>query len=149
MPTLTLLADYNWVHWKLFEDLPVTFEDDDLSSVTIENYQNTSGVRGGFDWSPTAKLAVRGGYIYHQAAAPDETVTPLLPEGPRGEFSVGFGYQFSPHLRADAAYQYLNQQIRRGRTAEFPSGETPDLSLNNGLYKFKAHLIGITLTAGF
>jgi long-chain fatty acid transport protein len=150
MPTLTLLVDYNWVHWSLFEELPVTFpEDDDLSSVTIENYQDTHGVRAGFDWSATSKLAVRGGYIWHQAAAPDEVVTPLLPEGPRSEFSIGFGYQFSQRFRADAAYQYLDQQIRRGRTAEFPSGVTPDLSLNNGLYKFKAHLVGITLTAGF
>ncbi len=148
-PSLTVLADYNWVHWSLFEDLPVTFEDDDLSSTTIENYQDTHGVRLGFDWSATSKVAVRGGYIFHQAAAPDETVTPLLPEGPRSEFSIGLGYQFSRRFRADAAYQYLDQQIRRGRTAEFPEGETPDLSLNNGLYKFKAHLFGITLTAGF
>jgi len=149
MPTLTLLADYNWVHWKLFETLPVSFEDTTLSSVTIENYQNTNGVRVGFDWMATPKFALRGGYIWHQAAAPDAVVTPLLPEGDRGEFSVGLGYEFSPHLRADAAYQYLNQQKRRGRTAEFPSGVEPDLSLNNGLYTFKAHLFGITLTAGF
>jgi long-chain fatty acid transport protein len=148
LPTLTLLADYNWVHWSLFEDLPVDFENAALSSVTVENYQDTHGVRAGFDWDATSRLAIRGGYIWHQAAAPDETVTPLLPEGPRAEFSLGFGYQFG-RFRVDGAYQYLNQQIRRGRTAEFPSGATPDLSLNNGLYKFKAHLVGITLTAGF
>jgi long-chain fatty acid transport protein len=149
MPTLTLLADYNYVHWKLFETLPVNFEDDDLSSVTIENYQNTNGVRVGFDWSASSKVAVRGGYIWHEGAAPPEVVTPLLPEGDRAEFSVGLGYQFSEMFRADAAYQYLNQQKRRGRTSEFPSGETPDLSLNNGLFEFKGHLFGITLTAGF
>jgi len=148
-PTLTVLADYNWVHWKLFESLPVNFADTTLSSVTIENYQNTNGVRVGFDWTASSKFVVRGGYIWHQAAAPDEVVTPLLPEGDRSEFSVGIGYEFSPRFRADAAYQYLNQQKRRGRTAEFPSGVTPDLSLNDGLYTFKAHLIGITLTAGF
>jgi len=149
LPTLTLLADYNWVHWQLFETLPVNFEDSTLSSVTIENYKNTNGVRVGFDWSATPKFAVRGGYIWHQAAAPDAVVTPLLPEGERGEFSVGIGYQFSEMFRADAAYQYLNQQKRRGRTAEFPSGVEPTTDLNNGLYEFKAHLFGITLTAGF
>jgi long-chain fatty acid transport protein len=137
------------VHWSLFAELPVSFDTTSLSSTTIENYKDTHGVRLGFDWAATSKLAVRGGYIWHQGAAPDEVVTPLLPEGDRAEFSLGIGYQFNEVLRADAAYQYLNQQKRRGRTSEFPSGETPDLSLNNGLFEFKGHLFGITLTAGF
>jgi hypothetical protein len=55
----------------------------------------------------------------------------------------------SARFRFDAAYQYLKQQDRRGRTGEFPSGVVPDLTLNNGLYAFNAHLFGLTLTAGF
>ncbi len=148
-PGLLLLVDYNWVHWSLFDELPVNFANPQLSSLTVENYKNTHGVRVGIDWAPSSKLAVRGGYIYHTAAAPAEVVTPLLPEGKRNEFTVGLGYAFSDKLRADVAYQYLSQQDRRGRTAEFPSGEQPTLDLNNGLYEFKAHLLGVTLTAGF
>jgi long-chain fatty acid transport protein len=148
-PAVTLLADYNWVNWSVFDTLPVDFENPLLSSRTIENYEDTHGVRFGIDWAASAKLAVRGGYIYHTAAAPAETVTPLLPEGKRNEFTVGLGYAFSSAFRADVAYQYLSQQDRRGRVREFPSGVTPDLSLNNGLYEFKAHLLGVTLTAGF
>jgi long-chain fatty acid transport protein len=148
-PTLTVLADYNWVHWALFDELAVNFEDEDLSGVTVENYRNTNGVRVGLDWAATAKLALRGGFIYHTAAAPPETVTPLLPEGERNEFTFGFGYAISETFSVNAAYQYLNQQKRRGRTGEFPSGAAPTLELNNGLYEFKAHLFGLTLTAGF
>lgn len=146
---VTLLADYNWVNWSVFDTLPVTFENPALSSRTVESYQDTHGLRLGFDWAASSKFAVRGGYIYHTAAAPAEVVTPLLPEGKRNEFTVGLGYAFSSVLRADVAYQYLSQQNRRGRVREFPSGVTPDLSLNTGLYEFKAHLLGITLTAGF
>jgi long-chain fatty acid transport protein len=146
---VTLLADYNWVNWSVFDTLPVDFANPVLNSRTVENYQDTHGVRFGVDWAASAKLAVRGGYIYHTAAAPAEVVTPLLPEGKRNEFTVGLGYAFNDHFRADVAYQYLSQQNRRGRVREFPSGVTPDLSLNRGLYEFKAHLLGITLTAGF
>jgi long-chain fatty acid transport protein len=149
MRGVTVLADYNWVNWSVFDTLPVTFENPALSSRTVESYQDTHGVRLGFDWAASGKLAVRGGYIYHTAAAPAEVVTPLLPEGKRNEFTVGLGYAFSSVLRADVAYQYLSQQNRRGRVREFPGGVTPDLSLNTGLYEFKAHLLGITLTAGF
>ena len=45
-------------------------------------------------------------------------------------------------LHVDAAYQYINQQNRRGRTVEFGQ---PD----NGLFEFKAHLFGATLTYTF
>ncbi|HET7039779.1 MAG TPA: outer membrane protein transport protein [Gemmatimonadales bacterium] len=149
-PALSILADYNWVNWSIFDTLPVDFETSpQLNSRTVENYEDTHGVRLGFDWAATARLAVRGGYIYHTAAAPAETVTPLLPEGKRNEFTVGLGYEFSRLFRADLAYQYLLQQNRRGRVREFPSGVEPDLSLNNGLYEFKAHLLAVTLTAGF
>jgi long-chain fatty acid transport protein len=148
-PGLLLLSDFNYVFWKVFKDLPVTFDSAALSSVTVENYKDTWGIRFGFDWEANSKVALRGGYIFHTAGAPDEAVTPLLPEGKRDEFTVGIGYAITPHVRADIAYQYLMQQKRRGRTHEFPSGVTPDLSLNNGLYEFMAHLVGVTLTVGF
>jgi long-chain fatty acid transport protein len=147
--TLTVMVDYSWVHWRQFDTLRVNFDNPTLSSTTIENYVDTKGIRAGVDFAATDKLAVRAGYIYHTGAAPAAVVTPLLPEGERNEFTIGLGYQFTSQVRADAAYQYLIQQDRRGRTGEFPSGVAPDLSLNNGLYAFNAHLFGLTITAGF
>jgi long-chain fatty acid transport protein len=144
-----VLADYNWVNWSVFDTLPIDFQNAALSSRTVENYKDTHGIRFGVDWAATGRLTLRGGYIYHTAAAPAEVVTPLLPEGKRNEFTGGIGYAFSNRFRGDLAYQYLSQQNRRGRVREFPSGVAPDLSLNSGLYEFKAHLLGITLTAGF
>jgi long-chain fatty acid transport protein len=139
-PGLMLLSDFNWVHWKLFDQLPVTFDSTALNTTSIENYKDTWGVRFGLDWEANSKLTLRGGYIFHTAAAPDETVTPLLPEGKRDEFTVGLGYALSNTFRADLAYQYLMQQKRRGRTGELP---------NNGLYEFMAHLVAVTFTVGF
>ena len=147
-PTVTLFMDYNWVHWAAFKNLPIDFATAPDQNI-IENYQNTWGVRFGLDWAATTNLTLHGGYIYHTAAAPAETVTPLLPEGKRNEFTGGIGYSFGGRYRVEAAYQYLDQQKRRGRTREFPSGVTPTLDLNNGLYTFNAHLFGLTLTAGF
>ena len=83
-----------------------------------------------------------GGYLVHSAALPAGSVTPNLPEGKRAEFTVGFGTRLGSKLRADLAYQYINQQNRRGRSVDF--GE-PD----NGLFEFKAHLFGATLSYTF
>ena len=144
----TLMGEWQWVNWSLFEKLSVDFENAPDKEI-IENYQNTNGFRLGMEWLPTGTFTLRGGYLYHEAAAPPETVTPLLPEGARNEFTVGAGFRISQILSADFAYQYLRQNKRRGRVREPESGVAPSLDLNSGLYTFNAHLFGLTLTAAF
>jgi long-subunit fatty acid transport protein len=87
-------------------------------------------------------MTFRGGYLYHQGAAPAQTVTPLLPEGARNEFTIGLGWQVSPKLKADFGYQYIRQDDRRGRVFDETVG-------NTGLYVFKAHLVGAGLSYTF
>jgi long-chain fatty acid transport protein len=145
--SLTVLADYTWVHWQVFDTLTLTFSNAATPTRrVIENYRNTSGVRLGAELKQSDKLTLRGGWIYHQAAAPPETVTPLLPEGTRNEFAGGIGFHLMTNLRADLAYQYIAQQDRRGRVREAPPGQAPSTALNSGLYSFHAHLVALTLT---
>ena len=144
----TLMGEWQWVNWQLFETLDVDFDNAPDRSI-IENYQNTNGFRLGMEWLPTGTFTLRGGYLYHEGAAPPETVTPLLPEGARNEFTLGGGFRISQILRADIAYQYIRQNKRRGRVREPESGVAPSLDLNSGVYTFNAHLFGVTLTAAF
>jgi long-chain fatty acid transport protein len=148
-PALTLLFDFQWINWSVFDTLRAEFQYQDEDLVLIENYKDTYGFRFGVDWAANEKLAVRGGYLYHGAAAPDETVTALLPEGVRNEFTLGLGYQFSPMFRGDLAYQYLKQNDRRGRTRDALPGQAPTTDLNSGIYSFYAHLLGVTLAVHF
>jgi long-chain fatty acid transport protein len=144
----TVMAEWQWVHWALFDTLTLDFEN--LPDKTIvENYGNTNGFRFGFEWAAAQKVMVRGGYLYHEGAAPPETVTPLLPEGSRNEFTAGMGYQFSSRFAADFAYQYIAQDKRRGRVQEPLAGDPPTVDLNSGLYTFNAHLFGATLRVLF
>lgn len=156
-PGLLLLLDYTWTGWSSFDRLPLDFENDELDQEQIENYENTSAFRLGaeyaFDGNAggfTDGLTVRGGYFYNTSAAPEETVTPLLPESDRNNFSLGLGYQIMPGFGLDVAYQYLSQNDRRGRVRELPEDFDADnfdaSTLNSGLYSFNAHLIGATLT---
>jgi long-chain fatty acid transport protein len=138
---LTLLADYQWVHWATFGVLNLKFSPDSgLNQTLTENYTNTSGVRVGAEYETSPQLTVRGGYLYHQGAAPPETVTPLLPEGARNEFTGGLTVHIGKSLTGDFAYQYIRQNDRRGRTQALP---------NNGLYTFGAHLFGVSLAFTF
>jgi long-subunit fatty acid transport protein len=75
-------------------------------------------------------------------------VTPNLPEGYRTSFTAGFGTHLGESILVDLAYQYIEQSDRQGRTVD--SGATPPTAaLNNGLYRFHAHLFGATFSYAF
>jgi len=146
---LTLLADYQWTHWSTFNVLTLTFTPNALlDQILTESYQSTSGVRVGGEWATNQGMMFRGGYIWHQGAAPPQTVTPLLPEGARNEVTAGLSMKMGKQLTADLAYQYIRQDDRRGRTRETPNA-IPTEALNNGLYTFSAHLFGVSLAFTF
>lgn len=133
----TILADYIFTHWALFDQIVITRQYVTTPTVMTENYRNTHGVRLGVEHEVNSHLALRGGFVTHTAAAPDETVTPLLPEGPRKEFSGGLGLAIAKNLRADLYYMYLLQPDRSGRS---------QLGANNGTYSFMSNLFGLTLS---
>ena len=103
--------------------------------------KDTHGFRFGTEYQYNAKVMLRGGYLYHTGSSPDNFVTPLLPEGPRNEFSVGAGINLTPGLHADLAYQYIKQNDRRG-TVNLAQG-------NTGLYQFSANLFALGLSYTF
>jgi len=148
----TVLGDYQLTWWNSFDELDITFPQDAsglLSRKLFERYDNTSGFRLGAEWEKDAKWTFRGGYLYHEGAAPAETVTPLLPEGSRNEFTGGFTVKLSPGFSADVAYQYIKQNDRRGRTREPLFNQAPTTLLNHGVYDFHAHLFGVSLGYAF
>jgi len=119
-----------------------------LNQKLSQSYKTTSGFRFGAEWAQSVNVTLRGGYLHHGGAAPAQTVTPLLPEGQRNEFSAGASLKLAPHLSADLAYQFIRQNDRRGRTRE-PLVGPATTGLNNGLYTFHAHLFGVSLGYAF
>jgi long-chain fatty acid transport protein len=148
----TLLGDYQLTFWSQFPSLVLSFPQDAsgvLSRTLYENYTDTHGFRFGAEWVRDAKWTFRGGYLHHDGAAPAETVTPLLPEGERNEFTAGTTVKLSPGISANLAYQYIRQNDRRGRTREPLFSQLPTIGLNNGLYTFHAHLFGVSLSYAY
>jgi len=145
---LSVMADWQHTNWSSFEalDLKLAIAP---SLNSPESYTNTDAFRAGLDWQATPTLAIRVGGLRHNGASPDQSVTPLLPEGNRWEATAGIGIKLLKQLRLDLAYQYLQQQDRRGRLVDPPAGVAPTPLLNTGLYSFKANLFGASLALGF
>ena len=137
---LKLLVDYQFTTWSVFESLEFTTEAG-LGEIIVKNYRDTSGMRIGVDYGLSERVALRGGFLAHQAAAPDGSVTPELPEGARREYTVGLGARLSHRFAVDVAYQYIDQEDRNGRV--LLTG--PD----TGTYRFHANLFGATVVVRF
>lgn len=142
---LLVLVDYQYNRWSSFDTIPLEFEKLGDQS-REENYNDTHAVRFGGAYDVTDQLTAQAGYLYNTAAAPDEVVTPLLPESDRNQFTVGLGWQPTDLIEIHASYHRLTQNDRRGRVRGAAPGESVTTDLNSGLYQFGAHLFGTTLT---
>jgi long-chain fatty acid transport protein len=146
-PALKIFADYQWAGWSKFENIRLDFAnavppDEEL----VQNYGDTSTVRLGVEVALKPSLRLSGGYIYNQPAAPDETVTPILPEAKRNHMTVGLAWDPNRHWTINTAYQFVNSAERRGRVVNPPSGELATPALNSGVYDTRADLFGVTVT---
>lgn len=138
----TVMADYHLVVWGWFNAVAIDFENPRTPDITLTpQNKDTHGFRFGAEYQYSPKVQLRGGYLYHTGASPANFVTPLLPEGPRNEFTLGGGFTLTPKLHGDLAYQYIKQNDRRG-TVNFSLG-------NTGLYSFSAHLFAAGLAYTF
>jgi long-chain fatty acid transport protein len=147
----TLSLDYSYVGWKSFQNLPVNFKGDAPSRVLIEEYNNTSGLRFGVEHKLLSGAALRAGLAGATSAAPEQTVTPLLPEQDRGYGMLGGGLPIMSGLTVDAAYMHVFTNGRRGRIDERPAGSTTAeaVALNSGFYSLNANIFSLSLKANF
>ncbi|MEO7712956.1 MAG: outer membrane protein transport protein [Gemmatimonadaceae bacterium] len=146
-----LSAEYAYVGWKSFNQLPVDFQGGATDRVIQEDYNNTSGIRLGAEHRLLSGIALRGGFTASAAAAPDETVTPLLPEQDRALAMLGAGLPFSGRFVLDATYAHIFTPGRRGRIDERAAGSTQAqaLALNSGSFALSANVLSLSIKASF
>lgn len=155
LPGTILSADIARVGWSSFDRLPIEFEIAPPREL-IEEYKDVWAVRLGAEKLIQSANAlngwtVRGGLSFAQSPAPDQTVTPLLPDMNRTNASIGLGIplKFRPGMSLDASYLYVGTGGRRGRIDERDSPSQTAAELNSGVYKLGAHVLSLSLTAKF
>jgi long-chain fatty acid transport protein len=147
----TLSGEYSYVGWKSFNQLPVNFQGPAPSKVLQEDYNNTSGIRLGAEHRLLNGSALRAGFMATAAAAPEETVTPLLPEMDRALGTVGAGLPIGKSYALDLTYAHVFTPGRRGRIDERTAGSTVQqaLALTSGAYTLNANVFSVSLKANF
>ncbi len=139
-------ADYAWVGWHGFRELPVTFAVAP-SRVLIEDYNNSSALRLSAEYAWRNSLRLRGGFAGVASAAPPETVTPLLPEQDRQYYNGGLALPLGSSWTVDAGYAHIYTFGQRGRINERNDRSQLAAQLNSGVYHLSANIVSVTLKA--
>lgn len=152
----TLSVDVARLGWSKFASLPVTFEGNAASQSRslIEDYHDSWSYRFGAEHTVQSTGWTQGwigriGYSYAESPAPDVTVTPLLPDMNRRNYSAGLGVPVAGRYRLDVGYLHVNTPGRRGRITERLQETQTAQQLNSGVYDLKADVISLSLTATF
>lgn len=163
-----IAVDYDWTGWRKFKELPVNFARDSIPTFCttgaptatcdydvldrslIEDYNNTSSIRIGAERTLKSGWLVRLGFAGVASAAPDETVTPLLPEQDRTYWTLGTAIPLlKDRATIDAAYGFVLGTGRRGRLDERAARSVTASQINSGVYDLSAHVLSISLKANF
>jgi long-chain fatty acid transport protein len=91
---------------------------------------------------------VRAGFSGVATAAPDATVTPLLPEQDRNYLTIGGGLPVTRAWTVDLSYARVGTPGRRGRIVERAPGQTA-AQLNSGVFQLGANVWSLSLKGSF
>lgn len=135
-PDWTVALDGVWAEWSAFDKLALRFPSDpSLDRDIIEEYEDTFAIRTGAEHR-LERWTYRFGYYFDPAAAPVESVTPLLPDADRHGVTLGFGVVRGP-WKFDAYNLFLFVQQR--------STEMRERDGYDGTYKSYVNALGATL----
>jgi len=161
MKAWNIEVDYQWTQWSRFKELPVNFDTVSLSKTLVEDYKNSSALRISAEHAFTNGARFRLGVSGVTTAAPDVTVSPLLPEQERAYYTGGGSYPLFGNLTLDGSVAYIATLGRRGRTDEYPGLRRYDwkgdiapspigpTQINNGVYTLKAYIFSVSLKASY
>ena len=116
----TITADYAWIDYKSFDRLAVNFVGPanrcGAEPHAHRRLQDSSSVRVGVEHAFAAGFRGRVGFDWIGAAAPDVTVTPLLPDMDRRNYTIGIGLPLGASFMLHAGYLHVDTSGRRRRT---------------------------------
>ena len=110
----TITFDAQYSQWSELDKLVATYGDANWEATmeatggnTFElKWNDATQIRLGLEYLVSPSVALRGGYYYDPAPAPDETVNVLFPSSTNHVATLGLGYM-TGSLKFEGAFEYL------------------------------------------
>lgn len=135
-------AEANYVHfgWSTFERLAMDFDIDDLDQEIVFNYEDSWQMRVGLDIETIEnKMNLMLGYVYDTTPQPLSSVSPLLPDSDRNDYSAGVRLRQGA-WEFNACYMLVVGTART--TIENGEPANHDPAYPTGTYKSVANIFG-------
>lgn len=144
-------AGASWTRFSSFDRLPIDFKGSNPppDRELIEDYANSWSIRTGIEHAFAIGIKGRAGFNYIHSPVPDVTVTALLPDQNRKNYTLGIGVPLSPTYTLDAGYLRVDTDGRRGRIVERSQASETAAQLNSGFYTLNANVFSLSIRANF
>ncbi len=141
-------AEVNYVRfgWGVFEKLEMDFTNDNLDQEIHFDYENSWQVRVGAEYDINEKYSLMGGYVRDTTPQPLVSVSPLLPDSDRNDYSFGVMYRGEKY-DINVSYMAVIGEDRTNIEAGEPVRNGTDYPF--GTYKAVANIFGAGFTYHF
>jgi len=133
--------DYVRFGWSHFDNLTMDFANDALDDVIHFDYEDTWQVRFGVDYVAVPdQLNIMAGYVHDKTPQPLASVSPLLPDSDRNDYSLGVQYKYR---NWDFTLSYMAVIADERTNIENGAPANPDAAYPVGTYKSLANIVGL------
>jgi len=133
--------------WSEFEQLALTFDNPALDQVIEEQYQDVWQLRFGLDLKVSDRVGAMFGYCHDNSPQPYESISPLLPDANREDFSCGVQVRAAPGWKLTGSYMAVmfheRSNVVDGEILRFST------TLPAGSYDSIAHIFGLSVGYAF
>lgn len=110
---LRVEADAVHFGWDTFESLVLDFASETMEDSEIpENYESRWQYRFGASYRVTPRLLAMVGLVLDDAPQPVGSMSPMLPDSDRKDYSLGVQYEVKPGWLATVSYMYVDPDQR-------------------------------------
>lgn len=145
-PTLRLEGNYVRFGWSTFQSLALDFTTDALDQTIHFGYEDSWQARFGAEFQASQTVSLMGGYVRDTTPQPLQSISPLLPDSNRNDYSVGVRWRRGS-WDLNASYMAVMGESRTNVVDGEPLRNTTDYPF--GTYKASAHLAGIGIRHSF
>jgi long-chain fatty acid transport protein len=136
--------DLVWFQWSVFEEVALDFENDAFDTVLEENYNDVFQYRFGLEYAANETWRFMGGFVYDNTPQPLNSISPLLPDADRRDYSLGATWSHED-WEVSAAYMYVDFLERS--TIKDGYGQNPEGF--DGNYRSNANIFSVGASHAF
>jgi long-chain fatty acid transport protein len=126
--------------WSHFDELALTFDDLALDETLREAYQDAWQMRFGVSHRLSESLLGLAGYCYDVTPQPAGSMSPLLPDATRNDFSLGLQWR---HGALELTGSYMAVVFQERSNVQGGEPHTFEPVLPAGTYASLAHIFGL------